>query len=204
MKLIGSPNSPFARKVRVLLLEKGISHEWEVQLPFAPDTKLPEYNPLGKVPALVTDAGQVLFDSRVIVDFVETLAPRNAFIPADDQGRLEVRRWEALADGCTDAQAVIVFERRRTNPAQVSAEWIAWQTGKIERSLECMAQWLGDRVWCYAESITLADIAVVCTLGHLDLRFQEVAWRTRHPNLVRLFQRIHERPSFANTVPPGP
>lgn len=204
MKLIGSPNSPFARKARVLLMEKAIAHEWEVQMPFAPETTLPQVNPLGKVPALVLDDGRVLFDSRVIVDYVETLPRRNAFTPIDDAGRLEVKRWEALADGCTDAQAVIVFERRRTNPAQRSEEWIAWQTAKIERSLLCMAQWLGDRTWCYGEGFSVADMAVVCTLGHLDLRFKEIPWRERHPNLAALSDRIHNRPSFAQTVPPGP
>jgi glutathione S-transferase len=204
MKLIGTPNSPFARKVRILLLEKGIEHENEVQLPFAVDTRLPEYNPLGKVPALVTDTGHVLFDSPVIVDYIETLTPRNAFIPADDKGRIEVKRWEALADGCSDAQAVIVFERRRIDAATISQEWIAWQRGKIDRSLAEMSRWLGAAQWCHGDRFSLADIAVICTLGHLSIRFKEVPWRQAHGNLAKLFDRLHERSSVADTIPPGP
>lgn len=204
MKLIGAPNSPFWRKARILALEKGIAHDNEVQLPFAPDTRVPDYNPLGKVPALVTDDGEVLYDSRVIVEYLETLAPRNIFTPAADHDRILVKRWEALADGCTDAQAVIVFERRRTRAEQISQEWIAWQRGKIDRALAEMSRQLGDRTWCHGDGMTLADIAVVCALGFLSLRFKEVPWRDLHPNLARLFDRLHERPSFAKTMPPGP
>jgi len=204
MKLIGSPNSPFARKVRVMLLEKGLPFEWVSDLPFAPDTRVPQFNPLGKVPVLVTDAGRTLFDSRVTVEYLETLPPRDALIPAQDEVRIEVRRWEALADGCSDAQAVIVFERRRPDPAQRSADWIAWQMRKIERSLEEMSRELAGRDWCVGGHYSLADIAVVCTLGHLALRFGEIDWRARHANLARLFDRLHERPAFSSTVPPGP
>lgn len=204
MKLVGSPNSPFARKARVLLLEKGLPFDWLSEMPFGPETRVPEFNPLGKVPALVTDAGRTLFDSRVIVEYVETLAPRDAFVPTDDRGRIEVKRWEALADGCSDAQAVIVFERRRTDPATISADWIAWQTAKIDRALAEMSRELGGARWCYGDRFTLADIAVVCSLGHLDIRLKEIPWRTRHPNLSALVDRLHERPSFAGTMPPGP
>jgi glutathione S-transferase len=204
MKLVGSANSPFARKVKVLLLEKSLPFEWVGEMPFAPDTRVPMFNPLGKVPALVTDAGRTLFDSRVIVEYLEMQPPRDAFVPKDDTGRIEVLRWEALADGCSDAQAVIVFERRRKDPATISADWIAWQSQKIDRALAEMARELGGARWCYGDRFTLADIAVVCTLGHLELRMKEFAWRERHPNLAGLFDRLHERASFAETVPPGP
>lgn len=203
MKLIGTPNSPFARKVRVILLEKNIPHEVEVQMPFAPDTRLPDYNPLGKVPALVTAAGEMLYDSRVIVEYLETLPPRQALTPADDAGRVAVKRWEALADGCSDAQASMVFERRRPEHLK-SDDWLAWQRGKIDRALAEMARMLGDRGHCHGNTFSLADIAVVCSLGHLALRFKEVPWRADHPNLARLFDRAHERASFAQTIPPGP
>ncbi len=204
MKLIGSVNSPFARKVRILLAEKSLPYEWIADMPFAPDTRVPEFNPLGKVPALLTDAGRTLFDSRVIVEYLETLSPRDAFIPTDDAGRIEVKRWEALADGCSDAQAVIVFERRRTDPATISQSWIAWQSTKIDRALAEMARELGDARWCYGDRLTLADIAVVSTLGHLALRLKEFPWRDRHPNLAAHFDRMHERASVAETIPPGP
>lgn len=204
MKLIGSPNSPFARKVSILLIEKSIPYEWTADMPFAADTRVPEFNPLGKVPALVTDAGRTLFDSRVIVEYLETLPPRDTFVPTDDVGRIEVKRWEALADGCTDAQAVIVFERRRTDPATISQSWIAWQSDKIDRALAEMSRELGSARWCYGDRLTLADIAVVSALGHLDLRLKEFPWRDRHPNLVAHFDRMHERPSVAGTMPPGP
>ncbi len=204
MKLIGTPNSPFARKVRVLLLEWEIACEHEVQLPFAPDTRVSDYNPLGKVPALLTDEGITLYDSRVIVEYLEMLTSRQSLIPREAAPRIRVKQWEALADGCSDAQAVIVFERRRTQPEQISQDWIAWQRGKIDRSLAEMSRLLGDRQWCHGDAYSLADIAVGCTLGHLAIRFKEVPWRDLHPNLARLFERLHERASFAQTIPPGP
>ena len=204
MKLIGSPNSPFARKVRVLLLEKDIAFDWVTDVPFAPDTRVPDYNPLGKIPVLITDTGRTLYDSRVICEYVETLEPRNVFIPANDAARIEVKRWEALADGCGDAQAVIVSERRRTDPRQQSADWIAWQIQKIERGLKEMSRELGGESWCVGSAYSLADIAVVCALGHLQLRVKEVEWRGRYTNLAGLFDRLHLRAAFAATIPPGP
>mgnify|MGYP002783917767 CR=1 FL=1 len=204
MKLVGSPNSPFARKVRVLLIEKSLPYEWVTELPMVPDTRVPDYNPLGKIPVLVTDSGRTLFDSRVIVEYLETLPPRDRFTPTDDAGRIEVKRWEALADGCSDAQAQIVFERRRSDPQTISPDWIAWQAAKIDRSLAAMAEELGGRTWCYGNELSLADIAVVSSLGHLSVRLKEFAWRERHPNLAAVYDRLHERPSFRDTVPPGP
>ena len=204
MKLIGSPNSPFARKARILLIEKSLPHEWVEELPMVPNTRVPEFNPLGKIPVLVTDAGRTLFDSRVIVEYLETFPPKNRFTPTDDSERIEVKRWEALADGCSDAQAQIVFERRRSNPQYISPDWIAWQAAKIDRSLAEMAAELGDRTWCHGDVFSLADIAVVCSLGHLSVRLKEFPWRERHPNLAGLFDRVHERPSFQSTIPPGP
>ena len=204
MKLIGSPNSPFARKVRVLLLEKSLPFEWISDMPFAPDTRVPHYNPLGKVPVLVTDAGRTLFDSRVIVEYIETLPADRRFIPLDDASRIEVKRWEALADGCVDAQAQIIFERRRTDPTKISDEWIAWQATKIDRSLAEMSKELGARTWCFGDELTLADIAVVCSFALLDVRLREIPWRTRHPNLAALSDRLSARPTFRDTLPPGP
>ncbi len=204
MKLVGSPNSPFARKARILLIEKSLPYEWMEELPMVPNTRVPEFNPLGKIPVLVTDTGRTLFDSRVIVEYLETFPPKNRFTPTDDVARIEVKRWEALADGCSDAQAQIVFERRRSNPQYISPDWIAWQSAKIDRSLAEMSAELGERTWCFGSEFSLADIAVVCTLGHLSVRLKEFPWRDRHPNLAGLFDRVHERPSFQTTIPPGP
>ncbi len=203
MLLIGTPNSPFARKVRILMLEKGIAFDEITEMPSAEGNRVATFNPLGKVPVLRTDDERNLFDSAVIVQYLETLPPRFHLLPEPDAERIEVLRWEALADGCMDAMALTIAEGRRADPQQRSAQWIAHQRAKIDRAVAAMAQELGERTYCHGERFSLADVAVGSCLGFLDLRFPDVAWRT-NARLVALFERLCARPSFAATVPPGP
>lgn len=200
MKLIGSHSSPFARKVRVVLAEKRIEYEFVIDIPSDPASRVPQFNPLGKIPVLVTDDGTNLFDSRVIVEYLDSISPVTRLIPEPARQRIQVRRWEALADGILDACVVLVQESRR--PAELQSEAvIARQKGKIERALATAAAELGDRNWCAGEGYSLADIAVGCALGFLDFRFPEIAWRAAYPNLVRHADKLFKLAPFEATVP---
>ena len=124
MKLIGALSSPYSRKVRIVLAEKHIDYDLVVDNPRDTATRVPDFNPLGKIPVLVLDDEIALFDSRVIVEYLDSASPVGRLIPDDTRQRIQVRRWEALADGCMDAVVSIVYEKRR--PAeQQSAEWVA-------------------------------------------------------------------------------
>ncbi|WP_269533056.1 glutathione S-transferase [Chitinimonas sp. BJYL2] len=200
MKLIASLTSPYARKVRVVLHEKRIECPLTVDTPWNADSQVPHYNPLGKVPVLVLDDGSTLFDSRVIVEYLDHVSPVARLIPAEYRQTIQVKRWEALADGVADAAIAIFLERKRPQDQQ-SPEWIARQQGKVDAGLAALAADLGERAWCNGETYTLADIAVGCCLGWLAFRFPELDWRARHPNLARLMDKLEQRPAFAETLP---
>jgi glutathione S-transferase len=202
MKLIASPTSPYARKVRIALAEKKIEYTLVDDSPWSPDSTVPGLNPLGKVPVLVLDDGATLFDSRVIVEYLDTVSPVSRLIPEPSRQRIAVKRWEALADGVCDAAVAIILERKR--PArQQSADAIGWQRQKVERGVAEFARELGDKPWCSGDSYSLADIAVGCALGYLDLRHPDLDWRGQHANLARLAEKLGKRPTFAETAPPA-
>lgn len=200
MKLIGSLTSPYVRKVRIVMAEKRIDYDFEVDTPWAENTRVPEYNPLGKVPVLVLDDGTTLFDSRVIVEYLDTLTPVSRLIPETNRQRILVKRWEALADGITDA-AVAVFLEQKRPPEQQSRDWIERQQNKVLLGLKAIAHDLGERNWCFGEAYSLADIAVGCMLEWLEFRFPEIKWREAYPSLAKLDDKLAKRPSFASTVP---
>jgi len=200
MKLIGSLSSPFVRKVRIVLAEKRIDCELMVDVPWTAGTQVPEFNPLGKVPVLVMDDGSTLFDSRVIVEYLDTLTPVSRLIPEDARPRTSVKRWEALADGICDAAATIFLEKKRPE-AQQSADWLLRQEQKVFRGLEALSEELGEKNWCLGEFYSLADVAVGCALGYLDFRFPEIKWRETHPNLDKLAEKLAAKPAFKDTVP---
>ncbi|MHB1677926.1 MAG: glutathione S-transferase [Sulfuriferula sp.] len=201
MKLIASLTSPYARKVRVVIAEKHIECELQIDVPWEADTHVPDYNPLGKIPVLVLDDGTPLYDSRVIVEYLDLASPVHNLLPKDARSRIAVKRWEALADGVTDAAATLYLEKKRPDEQQ-SLSWIARQEQKITRGLAVIAKDLGENGWCMADNYTLADIAVGCMLGYLDLRFAHIVWRETHPNLARLSAKLNERSSFKTTMPP--
>jgi glutathione S-transferase len=200
MKLIGSHTSPFVRKVRIVLAEKKIEYDFVIDSPWLEGSKVPNINPLGKIPALVLDDDTPLFDSRVIVEYIDSVTPNNKLIPAPSRERTEVKRWEALADGICDAAAAVFLEAKRP-PAQQSADWIARQRGKITRGLEFMAEELGEKPFCMGTHLSLADIAVGAALGYLCFRFADIDWQAAHPNLGRLYIKLMQRPSLADTAP---
>jgi len=200
MRLLGSLTSPFVRKARIVLAEKKIDYAFELDNPWDENSRVPDANPLGKVPVLVLEDASTLFDSRVIVEFLDSVSPISRLIPADNREKIEVKRWEALADGVLDAAVTVVLERRR--PAeQQSGATIERQMEKIERGLAVMSRDLGDKHWCTGNAFTLADIACGVALGYLDFRHGPVDWRVLHPNLAKLAAKLAERPSFADTTP---
>jgi glutathione S-transferase len=201
LKLIASPTSPYARKVRIALAEKKIEYQLVNESPMKPGNPLHAYNPLGKLPVLILDDGTHLYDSRVIVEYIDLVSPVSRLIPDPARQRIAVKKWEALADGVCDAAAAIVNERRRAEQLQ-STEWIERQARKISEGVAELARELGDRPWCYGESCSLADIATGCALGYLDLRYPTLDWRKAYPNLARLAEKLGKRASFADTVPP--
>jgi len=202
MKLLGTPTSPYTRKVRVVLAEKRIDYDFVIDPPYEAATRVSAFNPLGKVPVLVLDDATTIFDSRVIVEYLDNASPVTKLLPENTRHRIETRRWEALADGCTDAAAAIVMEKRRPQELQWAA-WFERQQDKIARALQMMSDDLGARAWCCGDFFNLSDIAVACCLGFLDLRLPEVAWRETYPNLARLSEKLAQRPSFKDTVPPA-
>lgn len=203
MKLIGTPTSPYTRKTRIVLAEKRIEYDFVVDVPTEPGSRVPDYNPLGKVPVLVIDDELSIFDSRVIVEYLDSASPVMRLIPDDTRHRTLVRRWEALADGCTDAVVAIVTEKRRRAERQ-SPGWIAHQQGKIDRALRVMSDELGNRNWSTGDFFNLSDVAVGCCLGYLDLRLPEQHWRKAYANLAKLADKLAQRPSFRDTIPPAP
>ncbi len=202
MKLIASLTSPFARKVRIVAAEKHIEYQLVVDIPWSEDTQVPTFNPLGKVPVWVLEDGKSLFDSRVIVEYLDSVSPVGHLLPKEPRPRITVKRWEALADGIADAAALIFLERKRSE-SQQSQQWIDRQLGKITAGLKSMSDELGRQDYCTGENFNLADIALGCTLGYLDFRFPEIDWRRAHPNLSELYDRLMQRPAFKETVPAG-
>jgi len=204
MKLIGSLTSPYVRKVRIMLAEKGIDYEFTNDPPFNPDTRVAQVNPLGKVPALILEDGFILFDSRLIVEYLDDhgTAGSTRLIPVSGMERLRVKRWEVLADGIIDACVAIYLERKRPE-AQQSQDWIERQQKKINQGLQAVSADLGDQIWCEGTAMTLADIALGCTFGYLDARFREIKWRDTYPHLARLANKLAERESFKTTVAPN-
>src|SRR5262245_8064811 len=186
MKLFGSPGSPFARKVRIVLEEKGIAHEYIAGRPSAPDSPIPQFNPLGKVPTLVLDDGRAIYDSTVIVEYLDALQSDPRLIPDGLDQRIEVRRWEALGDGIAEATVNINHEYREPKEKQRAPAWFERQRAKIDRGLAVMEKDLGRAEYCFGGRFTLADISAGYALSYLDFALAEVEWRKAHPALERL------------------
>jgi glutathione S-transferase len=201
MKLIGSLASPYVRKVRVVMAEKKLDYAYELENVWTAETKIHEYNPLGKVPCLIMEDGSAMFDSRVIVEYLDTLTPVGKLLPPNGRDRADVKVWEALADGVIDAAVLVRLEKTLRPAEQQSAAWVERQMVKVHSGLSVMAANLGESNFCKGNHYTLADVAVGCCLGWLSFRFPEIDWRGDYPNLARLLDKLSERASFKDTVP---
>ena len=202
LRLIAALTSPFVRKVRIVMAEKRIECQLELTDVWSPTSTIRESNPLAKVPCLIMEDGAALYDSRVIVEYLDTLTPIAKLIPANGRERAEVGTWEALADGMSDAAILVRPEKTQRSPEQQSDKWIARQMDKVHAGLAAMSTNLADKPWCNGQSYSLADIATGCALGYLDFRFPEIDWRSQHQNLARLYEKLSARQSFIDTAPP--
>lgn len=199
MQLIIAKPSPFARKVRIALREKDIPYEEVVSNPWNADALAPAHNPLGKVPVLLLEGGRAIYESHVIVDYLETLGGAKLMPPAPEDA-ISARQIDALAMGICDAVVLLVLEGQRQAGAR-SADWIARQKAKVAAGVASLSDSLAGRDWYIGNGLTLADISAGCALAYLDLRLPEFEWRDRYPDLVRYSEKLEARPSFAETRP---
>ena len=200
MKLIGSYTSPFVRKISVILLEKGITFEFVNEQPYSEGNGVAQYNPLGKVPALVTDKGECWFNSPIIADYIELLDIAPAMLPQNAAAALKIRQLEALADGIMDAALVSVREQAR--PAQQQSETeLLRQREKINRGLDAFEALVADGT-LKTDELNLATVAIACAIGYLNFRRVAPGWCVDRPNLVTLAENLFQRESFARTEPP--
>ena len=203
MKLIGSAASPYVRKVRVVMAEKRLDYQFIKEDVWADTTTIGQSNPLGKVPCLVMEGSEAMFDSRVIVEYLDTLSPVGKLIPQQSRERAEVKTWEALADGVMDAGILWRLEATWAGrgDGERSQAWMDRQRNKVEAGIAAMAKGLGDKPFCSGIHLSLSDIAVGCALGWISFRFPDIDWRTKYANLARLHDKLLTRPSFAETQP---
>lgn len=201
-QLYVSLTSPYARKVRITALEKQIPFEMIVEVPWNEDTMITSINPLGKVPVWMLTNGKALFDSRVIVDYLDSISTVGQLMPSELLGRIEVKRWEALAEGVMDA-ALVIFAERKKRPVELQySDWVERQFGKIHRGLKTLSDELGGREFYYGDTLSIADIAVACALGYIRLRFEsDFKWQQDYPILAAHYDRLMQRPSFKDSVP---
>lgn len=200
MKLIASLTSPYVRKIRIVLAEKKIDCELVLDSPWTAGNQIAALNPLGKIPVLVLDDESTLYDSRVIAEYLDTVAPNSRLIPASGRERISVKRWEALADGVLDAAVAAFLEAKRPD-GERSPSWIERQRGKVNQALKVMSEDLAGQPWCHGSSLTLADIAVGCALGYVSFRLGDIRWSEQYPNLSQLYEKLMQRSAFAETVP---
>jgi glutathione S-transferase len=203
VKLLGSPASPFARKVRVAAAEKGIDLEYVIDRPNAPGSRVPTLNPLGKIPVLLLDSGEAIYDSSVIVEYLDGLKSAPRLIPAAFDARIAVKRWEALGDGIAEAVVNISHDFGPMGDADKRAPWIARQQAKVERGLSAFDAAIRGRDWLHGESLTLADVSAGYAAFYCDRELPDYVWRSKFAALAVYAERLAARPSFRDTVPPA-
>lgn len=199
-KLLSAKPSPYARKVRIQLAEKGIPFELVTDVPWNADTQTPRWNPLEKLPVLVPPDGQGVFESRYIGEWIELKHPTPPLVPKDVDGILAVKRFEVIADGACDALILQIFENARGEDKR-SQPWLERQRRKVDGALRELARMVDDRDYCHGDAFTMADVATGTLLGYLDVRWPQIDWKTQYPNLAAYLRRMDARPSFASTRP---
>ncbi|MGF6110748.1 glutathione S-transferase [Pseudomonas frederiksbergensis] len=202
MTLFHNPASPFVRKVTVLLHETGQTDRVALQAsqltPVSPDLALCEDNPLGKIPALRLADGNVIHDSRVILDYLDHQHVGNPLIPRDGPARWRRLTLASLADGIMDAAVMIRYEQALRAPEKHWDEWLDGQREKIRRALALLE---ADAIAELTSHFDVAAISVACALGYLDLRHPDLEWRTANPKLAEWFFQVSQRPSMLATMP---
>lgn len=196
-RLISATPSPYARKVRIALIEKGIPFELQTEVPWHGSTATPAYNPLEKLPVLVLPDGTGIYESRFILEWLEHRHPSPRLLPDDPQDVLRARQIEVISDGICDAVVLLFFERMRDAPSE---EWMARQRRKVEGGVRALAERATDE-FLVGGRFGLADIAAGTVLRYLSVRFAEFNWAAMYPALAAMSARLEARPSFAATVP---
>ena len=199
LQLISATPSPYARKVRIALAEKGIAFELLTEVPWNDTTSTPKFNPLEKLPVLILEDGSSVYESSYILQYLELKYPTTPMLPAGVDGILAARKLEVLCDGVCDALVLTFFERMRGDGA--SPEWTARQRRKIDGGVKEMARLVGKGEWAVGDRFSLGDIAAGTLVGYMGVRFPELPWRTQYPDLAALSDRLEQRPSFENSVP---
>ncbi len=198
-RLISATPSPYARKVRIALAEKGLPFELLTEVPWDSSTSTPRYNPLEKLPILLLDDGTSVYESSYILQYLELKHPQVPLVPKDIDGHLAARKLEVLCDGVCDAVVLSLFEKMRA--ASASPEWLARQRRKIVGGIAELARLVGQRQWAVGEAFSLGDIAVGTATGYVSLRYPDFQWRTPHPDLALFSDRLAQRQSFKDSMP---
>lgn len=199
MKLYGSLTSPYVRKVRTFLHEKGVAYDFIVESPTDAAGNVARLNPLGKIPVLVRDDGEALFDSPMVIEYIDSLrgAP---LIPPPGETRWQAQRWHALGQGILDAVVTRLMETRRPQVGQ-DAQLIARQESKVAAALHFAAQHYSGGDYLVGASFSIADVALGVALEYIDLRYAH-DWRSQHPQLATWLRPIAQRAAFIDTAPP--
>ena len=200
LRLISATPSPYARKVRIALAEKGIPFELQTEVPWDSTTTTPQYNPLEKLPVLILDDGSSIYESRFILEYLEAKYPVPPMLPDDIDGKLAAKQVEVLCDGVCDAFVLLFFERHRVLEHRSQA-WMARQQRKIDGGIAALARVAGDREYVVGDRFGLADIAAGTVTCYLSVRWPDYPWRAHHPKLAALSDRLEQRPSFRGSVP---
>jgi glutathione S-transferase len=198
--LISATPSPYARKVRIALIEKGIPFELQTEVPWDSTTSTPRYNPLEKLPVLICPDGSSVYESRFILEYLELVHPMPALVPSDLEGLLAAKRLEVLCDGVCDALVLMFFEKQR-GPGTESREWTARQLRKVNGGIAEMARLVGNRSFAVGDSFSLGDIAAATATGYMSVRWPTINWRAQYPGLARHNDRMDLRPAFAQSRP---
>ncbi|MCC2656384.1 MAG: Glutathione S-transferase domain protein [Panacagrimonas sp.] len=206
MKLINSTPSAFGRKVAIALKEKRIPYEMVFDVPWNDKTIVPQFSPLQQLPILVTDAGENVYDSMYICEWLERRYPSPPLLPSDTDGILAAKRQQILAERLMEVIVLVVFEEQREQP---SPSWMTRQRRKFEGGIAELSRLVGNRVPKAGEPITYADIATVAALTWFDFMLKnglfaqvtEARWRQKYPNLVAYVDALEARPSFRETSP---
>ncbi len=211
MILISATPSPFARKVRMALIEKGIAFTLQNEVPWHADTQTPRYNPLEQLPILIPDDGDPVFESTFLMDWLEHKYPEPSMLPADPERVLEAKLIHTIAEGVADATVLLFWEMQREH---ISTEWAQRQLRKVKGGLTDLNRRVGDREFFVDDRFGLADIAVIALLGMQDIvintgmitAWQNFApdmddWNVLYPNLERFDAHHRDRPSVKQTAP---
>ena len=200
MKLYGSPTSPYVRKARVLVAEKKLPVEFVNEDPWPSDSPIPARNPLGKVPALEVEPNNYLFESVLVVHYLDHVDGKT-LTPKDPGGYWQAQWWQALGNGMIDAAVARVLESRRPEDKQMQDK-VEREEARIRRAVALAEQRFGGGTFLVGNRFTLADLIMGVALQYVDFRFTQ-EWRAEAPNLAKWHASVTQRKSFQDTLPPG-